>query len=197
LAAIVIPTLAGFVCVVSLVGAALGLALIFRSSAALPFMAVMNRWVSTRQALESLEAPRRVAAAPKRWLGVVLVVVGGYAALTLIATFDVPRLALLLKLDPRYSLASLALDALKWALVVGAVAAVLAGLMLVFFPEAWRAFELRANRWYSTGALEAAGDRPHMSLDRFVEARPRASGAVLLALSLAAAVASAGLLFHG
>jgi hypothetical protein len=194
---LVVSALVVFVFAVSLLGLALGLGLMMRSRTTLPFIALMNRWVSTRQALTPLEAPRHVArpGGTRRWLGVVLAAVGAYAALVLLGSFDVPRLAALLKVDARYSLPGVGLEALKWLLVLGSLGAVITGLMLLFAPGAWRSLEERANRWYSTGNLELAGDTPHMSLDRMVEARPRAAGAVLFALSLFAAAASGVLLF--
>lgn len=187
-----------FLFVVSLLGLGLGLGLLLRSAATLPFIALMNRWVSTRQALKPLEAPIRLAptAAGTRWFGLILIAVGAYAALVLVGSFDVPRLALLLKVDPRHSLASLALEVLKWLLVAGSIAAVATGLMLLFFPRAWRALEERANRWYSTAQLELAGDAVYMSLDRAVEAHPRAAGGVIFVLSLAATLASGLLLWR-
>jgi hypothetical protein len=186
-----------FLFVVSLLGLALGLSLLLRASAALPFMALMNRWISTRRVFTPLEAEVRVPppAGNTRWFGLVLMAIGLYAAVVLTRSFDVPRLAALFKFDPRYSLAGVGLETLKWVLVAGAVAAVAAGVMLLFFPRAWRSFEARANRWYSTRELELAGDTLHMSLDRVVEAHPRAAGGVLFALSLLAALASGLVLF--
>jgi len=194
---LVVSAVVVFLFAVSLLGLALALALILRSAAALPFMAFMNRWVSTRRAFRPLEAQVHVApaAAGTRWFGLILVAIGLYAAVVLTRSFDVPRLALLFKVDPRYSLASLGLEALKWMLVTGSLAAVGAGIMLLFFPRAWRGVEERANRWYSTHDLEQAGDTVYLSLDRMVEAHPRTAGGVLLALSLVAAVASGLLLF--
>lgn len=195
-AQVLASTLVVFLGAVSLLGLALGLGLMLRSAGTLRFIAWMNRWISTRQALKPLEAPRHVARpAGARWVGLALAAVGAYAALVLLASFDVSRLALLFKVDPRYSVAGLALEALKWVLVLGAVAAVFTGIMLVFFPRAWQSLEARANRWYSTGALELAADAPHMSLERRVEAHPRAAGALIFALSAAAAAGSALLLF--
>jgi hypothetical protein len=195
-AQVLASTLVVFLGVVSLLGLGLGVGLMLRSAATLRFIAWMNRWVSTRQALKPLETPRHVAPpSGTRWVGLALAAVGAYAALVLLSSFDVPRLALLFKVDPRYSVAGLALEALKWLLVVGSLAAVLTGVMLLFFPRAWEGLEARANRWYSTGALELAADAPHMSLERMVEAHPRAAGAMIFALSAAAAAGSALVLF--
>jgi hypothetical protein len=194
---LLVPAVVVFLFVVSVVGLALGLGLALRSSATARFMELMNRWVSMRQALKPLEAQVHfpAAASGARWFGVILVAIGAYAAVVLIGSFDVQRLALLFKVDPRYSLASLALEALKWLLVVGSLAAVVTGVMLVFFPRAWRGLEERANRWYSTRNLELAGDTVYLSLDRMVESHPRMAGGVIFVLSLVAAIASGLLLF--
>src|SRR5688572_6055853 len=103
-----------------------------KSSATLPFIALLNRWVSTRQALKPLEAPRPVAfgAAGRRWFGVLLAAIGAYAAVVLLGSLDLERLSLLFKVDARPSLASFGLKALKWMLVLGSLAALVTGLML-------------------------------------------------------------------
>ena len=197
LAQLAVSAVAVFLFVVSLLGLALGAGLIVRSAATLRFIELMNRWVSMRRALKPFEVAVHVppAAGHARWFGVILVAIGAYAAVVLVGSFDVQRLAVLFKVDPRYSLAGLGLETLKWLLVVGSAAAVATGLMLLFFPQAWRGLEERANRWYSTRNLEIAGDTVHMSLERMVEAHPRAAGGVILVLSLLAALASGLLLF--
>jgi uncharacterized protein YjeT (DUF2065 family) len=78
--------------------------------------------------------------------------------------------------------------------VAGSLAAIATGVMLVFFPQAWRRVEARANQWYSTRQLEVAGDALHPSLDRIVEGFPRASGAVILVMSAIATLSSAMML---
>jgi hypothetical protein len=198
LAQVLASTLVVFLFVGSLLGLVLGLGLVLRSSATLSFIRLMNRWVSTRQALRPLEVPVQLArtAAGARWFGAVLIVVGAYAAVTLVSSFDVHRVATLFKVDARYSLAGLGLDVLKWFLVLGSLTAVFTGIMLLFFPSAWRSLEARANRWYSTRNLEVAGDAVYLSLDRLVEAFPRAAGAVILFMSLIAIVASGIILFR-
>jgi hypothetical protein len=196
LAQLLIPTLVVFLFAVSLLGLALGLGLVLGRPGTFSFITLMNRWVSTRQVLRPLEAPVRLAPlGGTRWFGVMLVAIGAYAAIVLLGSFDVPRVALLFKVDPRYSAAGLALEALKWLLVLGSLAGVVCGVMLLFFPRAWRAVEERANRWYSTRDLELAGDTVYLSLEKMVEAHPRAAGGVIFVLSLVSAAASGLLLF--
>lgn len=199
LSQILVSTVVVFFFVTSLLGLVLGLGLILRASAMLSFILLMNQWISTRQALRPLESPLEVPTTTTRtgrWFGAVLVLVGAYAALILISTFDVQRVAAVFRADSRYSLTGVVLDALKWFLVLGGLAAIVTGLMLLFFPNAWRSVEARANRWYSTRNLELAGDTVYLSLDRIVQAFPRPAGAAIFVLSLVAALASGILLFR-
>lgn len=192
-----ITSVVAFLLVGSLLGLLLGIGLLVKARAVLPFIHLMNQWVSTRQALKSLEQPRQVgtAASGARWFGAVLVALGAFSAAILLGRLDPTAVASLLKVDGRTSLLGMLLEALRWFLVLGSLGAVLTGVMLLFFPRTWRLVEERANRWYSTRSLEIAGDALHPPLDRIVEAYPRASGAVLVALSVVAAASSAMLLF--
>jgi hypothetical protein len=183
----------------SLLGLALGIGLVLRASAVLPFIQLMNQWVSTRQALTPLERPLRIrpVASGARWFGAVLMALGGFAAAILLAKLDLAAVAGLFKVDARISLVGMLLDAVRWFLVLGSLAAVAIGVMLVAFPDAWRRVEALANRWYSTQHIELAGDALRPSLDRIVEAFPRPAGLVILVLSVIAAVSSGTLLFSG
>lgn len=194
---LLITTLVVFLFVGSLLGMALGIGLLLRASVMLPFIQLMNQWVSTRQALKPLEVPRQVAPAAggARWFGAVLVALGAFSAAILAGRLDPAALAGLFKADARISLLGILLESLRWFLVLGSFTAIVTGVMLLFFPQAWRRLEARANHWYSTRQLEIAGDTLHPSLDRIVEAFPRASGAVILGLSIIAVVASGMLLF--
>jgi hypothetical protein len=198
IAQLLFTTVVVFLFIGSLLGLAIGIGLLLRSSAVLRFMDSMNRWVSTRQAFDPLEqVPVRSgpSASSGRWFGAVLVVLGAYSSVILIANIDIERLAALLKIDARYSLTAIGLQTAKWTLVAGSVGAVIAGIMLLFFPQAWRNVESRANRWHSTRNLEISGDTVYMSLDRVVKAFPRASGVVIFVMSFVTTVASGSLLF--
>ncbi len=194
---LVLTTLIVFFFVGSLLGLVLGAGLLLKARLMLPFIQLMNHWVSARQALRPLEVPRQMAPAASgtRWFGAVLVALGAFSAAILLGRLDPAAVAGLLKADGRASLLGMLLEAMRWFLVLGSLAAVATGVMLLFFPKAWRRVEARANHWYSTRELEIAGDALHPSLERIVEAFPRASGAVILALSLLAAASSAMLLF--
>lgn len=192
-------TLVAFLFAGSLLGLALGIGLVLRASATLPFIHLMNHWVSTRQVLTRFDLPLQVAplASGARWFGAVLIALGAFAAAILLAKLDPGAVAGLFKVDARTSLLGILLDAIRWFLVLGSLAAIVIGVMLLFFPQAWRRVEARANRWHSTHELEVAGDMLRPSLDRLVEAFPRASGVMILALSMVAALSSGMLLFGG
>ena len=194
-----LPAAALFILLGSLLGVVVGVGLIARSRSIMSFMEAMNRWVSIPGgAVTALERPVTMPAARSRsrWLGAVLVVLGGYSAGVLLASVDAQRVAAVFGMNPRSALVGVVLDAAKWLLVLGSVAGIAAGIMLLFFPRAWRGIEASANRWYSTRELAAAGDIPHPALDRVVAAFPKASGWVILAMSLVAALASVLLLLR-
>lgn len=187
---LILTSLVAFLLVVSLLGLAVGIGLIARSPAMLRFIGVMNRWVSTRRALKPLEVPRNIEVSTPsagRWLGLALVVLGAYSFVVLALKIGAWR--------GSSPLAGIAIDFARWFLIVGTFAGVVTGILLLFFPGAWRSVELHANRWYSTRRLVAAGDQMHLPLDRIVEAFPRSSGLVIAALSLISIVASGILLF--
>lgn len=194
-----LPAAALFVLLGSLLGVVLGVGLIVRSRSIVRFMHAMNRWISVPGgALTALEKPVPMPAAPSRsrWLGAVLIALGGYSAAVLLGGVEAQLAAAVFGMNPRSALALIALDSAKWLLVLGGLAGIAAGILLLFFPRAWRSIEAAANRWYSTRELAAVGDTPHPALERVVEAFPRASGWILLALSLVASLASALLLLR-
>jgi hypothetical protein len=156
----------------------------------------MNRWVSTRRALKAFEIPRdtnRVAARGGRALGVALVALGAYVALVL-WRLDPRAVTGALAAGPNASLAEIGIESARWFLVLGGVAGMATGIMLLFFPRAWHAVEAHANHWHSTRQLAAVGDSMHLGPDRIAEAFPRLTGWVILAMSAVSAVASGLLL---
>jgi len=195
---LVLPAAGLFLLLGSLLGVAVGIGLILRNPGMLRFMHLMNRWVSVPGAVSALEAPvpMPAASARGRWLGAVLILVGAYSAAVLVGSVDAQQAAALFGLNPRSPLVAIMFQSAKWLLVLGSFAGIGAGIMLVLFPRAWRSVEARANRWYSTRELAAAGDTPHPALDRVVEAFPKASGCVILAMSLVATLSSVMLLIR-
>lgn len=189
---ILITTFLVFLLAGSLLGLALGCALLARSARATALVGVANRWVSTRRVLRPVELPRDTGHG-NRGLGVVLIVAGAYALLVL-APLPVERIASALRIASTSIVALIGLESAKWLLVVGCAVSVASGAMLLFFPRAWHAVEERTNRWYSSRRITAGGDEMHVPLDSLAERHPVAAGAVILALSLASAMATGLLL---
>jgi len=191
---VLVPSLILFLLIGSLASVVLGWALVFRSARALSFMRSMNRWVSTRRALKELEVPRHVEEprkAGKLWFGLFLVAGAGFALYVLLARIEIPRVAVVLGVNlQRWFLASVALQTMKWLLVVGSVLALAVGILMLFFPQVLAAFEARMNRWYSTRQLlPAGGETMKFPLELLVEASPRTAGWIIAAASLVVAVA--------
>lgn len=189
---ILLTALLAFLLAGSLLGVAIGAGLLARSARAHALMSALNRWVSMRRVLRPVELPRE-SGKGGRGLGVVLAVAGGYS-LFVLAPSSAARLAAMLRFGSASPLALIAIESAKWLLVVGCAVSVAIGIMMVFFPRAWRAVEERANRWYSSRQLALGGNDMHVPLERLADTYPRAAGGVILALSIASAVATALLL---
>jgi hypothetical protein len=191
---ILLTALLAFLLAGSLLGIVVGAGLLARSARLEAFLNTMNAWVSTRRALKPVELPRDTGHGG-RGLGVLLLAGGGYS-LFVLAQIPLAKLAALLRVGEPSALSLIAIESAKWLLLAGCAVSVAAGVMLLFFPRAWRAVEERANRWYSSRQLTTGGDDMHLPLDRLAGAHPRAAGGLILALSLASALATALLLFR-
>jgi hypothetical protein len=191
---VLVPSLIVFLLIGGLASVAFGWVLIFRSAQALSFMRGMNRWVSTRRALKQLEVPRHVGEprkAGRHWFGLFLAAGGGFVLYVLLTRIEIPRVAMVLGVNvQRWFLAGVALQTMKWLLVIGSALAVAVGFLMLFFPRLLEAFEARMNRWYSTRQLlPSGGESMKFPLELLVEAYPRAAGWIIAAGSLVVAVA--------
>jgi hypothetical protein len=181
----------------SITGLAVGAGLLARTAGTLRVFRVMNRWISTRQLLRPLEVPRDMTATAgkgARWMGGIIVVLSAYALGALLFSMDASHVASVLRIS-QSPVATMALKAAKYFLVVGCMVALASGILLLFFPRVWSRVEEHANKWYSSRQLVRGGDRQYMTLDHLVEAFPRASGSVVMALSLVSTLASGLLLY--
>jgi hypothetical protein len=191
---IVVPTVMWCLLVGGVAGVVFGFALALRSGPTLQFIARMNRWVSTREALERLETPRRVEPAPespyRRLLGALFIVGGALTIYFLLTRLQVARFV-----DAKRALGlAIVLDLTKTLFVAGGVFALIVGALMVFWPRRLTALEDWLNRWHSTRRLVAAEERMLTPLEPRVEAHPRAAGWLIAIASLAIALAMAWLL---
>jgi hypothetical protein len=167
---------------------AFGLSLIFNSSGTLRFVEYMNRWVSMRGASKSLEVPRdtRHAVLKYRYLFAVIFVTGGiYASYGLLLEFNAVAVIKLLGLEKMHpNAAGWLVDSLRWFLVTGNLAAIVAGIMLAFFPDRVAKLEAQAGRWISMRQATKGADDMKIKLDSWVAVYPRAIGAAIAVIGL-------------
>jgi hypothetical protein len=189
-----IPALAMIFLVGSLVGAATGAGLIVSGARVLRLFGFMNRYVSTRSGLKAMSMPHDIGPLVRRHrhlIGACLVLGAGYSVYGLLAWFDSDAFAAALDLRYPRSFVAWLLNGARWTLIAYGVLGILAGLMLGFFPRALDRIEARANRWYSIRKFTLGGDTMHLTLDRFVEAFPRSTGALIVIGALYVAVNAA------
>lgn len=191
---IVVPAVMLSLLTGGLAGFVFGCALALRSAATLQFIARMNRWVSTREALRPLEQPHQIEPAPespyRRVLGVLFIAAGALTVYFLLTRLPVARLV-----DAKRQLGlAIVLDATKAVFLAGGAFALFTGALMVFWPQALTAMEARLNRWYSAQRLVTAEERMLTPLEPHVEAHPREAGWIIAIASLAIALAMMWLL---
>lgn len=176
--------------VVAVAGLGVGVGLIFSSQRTSEVFRKLNHWFSTRHALKAVEVPREtdaVAHRYQRWLAGGFVLGGLIAIFGLVAAIDVVALSRIVAEKRMVSFVAVILDSVRWFLIVGSVAGVAIGAMLLFYPNAEAALERFTNRWVSSRRVVRHWDDMHMTLDVLVEAHPMPAGLIIAATSAAAA----------
>lgn len=179
-------------------GFAVGVGLIVSSARTLQFFRVMNRWISTRGALRSMELPRdtdRFAHRHRRWVGGALIAGGIFSAIGLAAGIDASAVGTAFARGGMARLVAIAAETLKWFLILGSAGGVVVGGMLCFSSDALASLEKHANRWFSARRALHGGDDMILTLDKLVETHPGPSGWILACTALGAAAYAAVLLF--
>lgn len=186
-----------FFLVWSLIGAAIGAGLLLSSARVFRLFGMLNRYVSTRRGLKALAMAHDIGQfvrRHRRLIGGLFVLGAAYCIFSLVAWFD--NSAIVFVLDLRYPrpIVVWILESARWSLIVFSGFAIVAGLMLVYFPDALSRFEALANRWVSVRKHTYGADTMHLALDKLVEAYPRAAGSIILVAALYVA-ANAALLW--
>jgi hypothetical protein len=158
-----------------------------------------NRWISTRKLTKPLEKPRPTERTMLRYPRVLGAILLASAALILLkGTIFVTGMSvaegggLLARLYGDTNNSAGLWESLWISLIafimLGALTAVVVGLMSLFRPGQLRHWGKSANRWVSTRKLTKPLDTPHYHLDKLVLARPRLWGGVITVLALFSAV---------
>ena len=184
---LLIYTLAPVLYVLLLSGAALGLIigalLLIDSERVMRWNYMLNRWYSTRQAMRALERPIDLKRPFYRWhrvLGVLVFAASLFTLDVLVFGFQTSALVRALRGMADPAVLSLALDSVRWFLIAGNVAALVAAAVLVFRPSLLKGLEVWGDRHYSGRTSTKALDIMRYQPDDFVRARPRLVGGLLV-----------------
>jgi hypothetical protein len=177
--------------VVAVCGLAVGVGLIVSGQKTVQLFHRVNRWISTRHVLKSVEVPRdtdRLAHSYQRWVAGGFVLGGLIAIFGLAAGIDANALSVVFAEKRFVPVAAIAFDSAKWFLIVGSAFGVVIGGMLLFYPGAESTLERLANQWVSSRKVTRSWDDMHMTLDLLVEAHPTPAGWIIACTSGAAVI---------
>jgi len=177
--------------VVAVTGFAVGIGLLVSTQKTIASFHAVNRWVSTRHALKSVEVSRdteRISHKYQRWVAGGFVIGGLVSVVGLIAGVDVAATSAVIARQAMVPTVAIILNTVKWFLVAGSAFGVVIGGMLLFYPNAEATLEKFANQWVSSRRVVRNWDDMHMTLDRLVEAHPRPAGWVIAFTSAAAVI---------
>lgn len=188
-----LPFLKWFFFVFGLISLAIGAGLLLKPAPTRRLLDIMNRWVSTRRGMKSLEVPRSeegLLHSFRRPIGALAIPILAYSTYVLITLGDMKNVADALRLGSGGNaiLVLIVMDTVRWSLVVFGLLAIAVSLMLIFFPNVLKKLEMPANQWFSTRSLVAGGDDMRMGLDAWVLARPRAMGGMIVVGALVVVV---------
>ncbi|HZT63200.1 MAG TPA: hypothetical protein VFA36_08685 [Burkholderiales bacterium] len=175
--------------VVAVSGLGVGVGLILSSQKTSQLFHGLNRWFSTRHALKAVEIPHGTDAFAhqyQRWLAGGFVLGGLIAAFGLVAAVDVVAVSKIVAEKRAAAFVAVLIDCARWFLVVGSLAGVVVGAMLLFYPNAEVTLERFTNKWVSSRRVVRNWDDMHMNLDVLVEAHPVPAGWLLACTSAAA-----------
>ena len=171
-----------------LVGIAVGVSLIVNSGRTLRLFGTLNRWVSLRRASRPLEIPRDTTQAVqrnRRWLAAVFIAGGAFTTYILATKFEANAAIKMFNLMALRPVVSMwIVESGRWILVVGNLIAVVAGILLAFFPAVVATLETGGSRWFSERRLLKGSDALNLTLDKWVAAYPRPAGAIITAGAL-------------
>ena len=164
-----------------------GVGLLSRNTTALRFMNFMNNWVSTRKLTKPVTVPHfiePVLLKQPTYLGL-FIILGSITSLFVLKDIDadVFRDALLyFGTSSNFALA-FAIP-IRWFLLVGNGVCGIVGLLIIFSPRLFLAFEAYSDKWYTLRKATYPLEKVHNELDSWVSKNPSVSGIILIASSL-------------
>jgi hypothetical protein len=188
----ILITVAFWVCILAAcTGIALGIGLNISTERTLRFLKATNRWVSMKKSLEPLEKPRDIDKAifkRRRTAGMVFILGGAYTVFMLLFVVEFPYVVYALSENANPIIVAILVETLKWFLIASGLLALFVGIMMLVSENALPNLRAKLDRWHSADKLTDAAGEMHMPLDSLTETYPRATGLVLLAMSVSALV---------
>jgi hypothetical protein len=161
----------------------IGLVLLFDSARALRWNAWLSRWISTREAMAPLDAPRdvkRFVYRGHRVIGVLVIAGALYSLDVLTFGFSTEGLVRAFRDLGNQGVLGVAFDGARLFFLVGNLAALFAGVLLCLRPAALQRIESWADRSYVPRAGSRL-DEMRFQPDQWVARHPRLAGVVALA----------------
>ncbi len=190
---ILVPVVFLFFLVSGIFGVGLGIGLIVFRARVFHLFGPMNRWISARKNLESMEAQHEIEPFVhkyRRWFSALFILGGIFSIFMLAAKVDAVAVTSVFGVRRSSFIGPWVIQSLVTFLIIGSVLAVAIGIILGFFPRALAALEMRTNRWYSSRQFAKGADELHVPLDRLFESSPRTAGCILAVAALILSVSS-------
>ncbi|HEX5055164.1 MAG TPA: hypothetical protein VFX02_01565 [Gammaproteobacteria bacterium] len=175
-----------------------GVGLIVCRDKALRLFVLLNRHISTRQALKSASVPHDIGPTVKRyhwWFAGIIIAGAAYSLYILLARFNASLVTTAIAGGQPDLMAQFIVEVLRWFMVVFSAIACIIGILLGLSPQALQGIEARANRWYSMRKATAPLEIHHFAVDRWVEAHPLIAGWCITIGALIVAISSGIILF--
>lgn len=183
---LLLPSVVIFLFLGSVFAVVVGAGLILRGEATLRLFGKLNRWVSTQEALKTVDKQHdieRTIHRQRRLLGAVFLALAALSFIVLVAKYDVAVLASVFAHRFPAIAVELTVVTLKWILVAGNMLAIVVGAALILFPDVLAKFEARMNTWYSTRTDVDDAAFMHLTLDKWAGSHPRAAGWIVIVLA--------------
>jgi hypothetical protein len=182
--------------VFGILAAAAGIGLIACRDRTLKLISVMNRHVSTRQALKSVSVQHDITPTVQRyrwWFAGGILAGAAYSMYILLTRFDASLVNAALDTPGPFALA--VAEGLRWFMIAFSGIACVIGLLMGFSPRTLQAIEAHTNRWYSMRKITAPLETPRPTLDRWVESHPLLAGWGIALGALIVVISSVVILF--
>ena len=190
---ILVPVVFLFFLVSGIFGVGLGIGLVVFRARVFQLFGPMNRWISARKNLESMEAQHEIEPFVhkyRRWFSALFILGGIFSIFMLAAKVDAVAVTSVFGIRRSSFIGPWVIQSLVTSLIIGSVLAVAIGIILGFFPRALAALEMRTNHWYSSRQFAKGADEMYVPLDRWFESSPRTAGCILAVAALILSISS-------